>query len=187
MALCCNASFLVDQATAPAFFGTTMVPVDLSTVQRLKIGAIEKHVSLFYRFPFHEAQLSDQHGYMEVYDSFEELQQGGGGWPSPCSSRSFSCQWSIATNGPPRPFHGFGFYVMFGDSRDGPWTSSNSSGPNHSWCSSWCNVFLPVGRGLLACHDGDVIICQTTCHVGKSQPSYDYAVRVVRQGGGGGA
>lgn len=51
----------------PAFFGTKMVPVDLSKVtEPLSIGAIGERLSLFSRFPFADAQLSSEHGFMEV-------------------------------------------------------------------------------------------------------------------------
>lgn len=51
----------------PAFFGTKMVPVDLSKVTKpLSIGAIGERLTLFSRFPFADAQLSSEHGFMEV-------------------------------------------------------------------------------------------------------------------------
>ena len=75
----------------PLVFGTKMVPVDLSSpglTFPLRIGAIEKHLVMFVRFPFAATGLSASHGVMEQYNALEELGGGGGGGGGGESRRS---------------------------------------------------------------------------------------------------
>jgi len=156
----------------PMYFGTAMVPVDLTRARDLRIAAVQRNVSFFVKFPFAETQLSEDHGTMEMYNAFEELREEE---KKGDNIRSFQCEWTMTAT---RPCHGFAFYVKFADSAEGPWTSSNFS--SSRYCNSWCNIFLPVNQGRLVCQEGDRMSCEVNCHVGQVQPWYDYYVKVVR-------
>lgn len=110
----------------------------------------------------------------QLYSSLDELIGG----ETMAKERCFKSQWVISSPSP-GSFHGFAFYLVYGSSKDGPWESSNFDTARPS--KNWSNVFVPVGRGALIYLSGDVIICNTTCFVGETQPRYCFEVEVRRQ------
>lgn len=170
----------------PLYFGTAMVPVDLSPLppSSLRLGAIGQRVVLIPRLPFTDVELTNHYGMMEFYNAMDLLQSP----QPPPSTYRFSCEWVVGgsststSSSTPRPFHGLACYVIYGDKREGPYESSNDSLPHAS--TNWCNVLIPVGNGRVTVAPEDVISVRVACHVGQPQPCYTYHVLVRRAGQG---
>ena len=158
------------RAAVPRYFGTRVVPVDLSDT-RMTVAAITTTLVLVDKFPFVTTQISGNHGTMELYDALHELR-----YPK-VEVRVTTSYWEVETN---RPFHGLGFYVCFGDTV--ACTSTSDVGQPMP-CTAWSNVFLPVAKGAWEVRAGDTIKCECRCTVHTVQPSYEFIVSVLRRAG----
>ena len=67
------------KAAVPLWFGTRMVPVDLSAAPSIQVSSIGPRVVLVRKFPFKDAQLVpvEEHGEMEMYNVLDELSRKG--------------------------------------------------------------------------------------------------------------
>lgn len=161
------------KAAVPLYFGTKVVPVDLTPASFILVAAFEEKLVLTNEFPFAATQLvSEQdHGTMELYNALDILKGRNR------KVYEFESKWAVASS---RPFHGLAFYLCFGDSLQEPWHTANVDLGHSS--TNWCNVFLPLGKGKWVVEGGDEIRCKSRCHVGTLQPYYTYQVRVLRAG-----
>jgi hypothetical protein len=66
-----------------------------------------------------------------MYNTLEELRVGA----SQRGPRVFESKWVVRTGGRPRPFHGLAMYVVFSQSAEGPWETSNLSFDKP--CTNW--------------------------------------------------
>ena len=161
--------------TVPMYFGTCMVPVDLSRLKSARMSFFGPKLVMFYKFPFEQTQLvaPSAHGIMEIYNSMREMREN----TQHAGPRHFECHWKINCE-QPRPFHGFGFYLFYGDSEEGPWQTSNASSEKAS--TNWSNPFIPVNGGQSVVENMDIIKCVTKCMVDQHEPSYVYTVTIER-------
>ena len=87
------------QQIIPAYYGTKMVPVDISTACKLDSDlVVGSNLAFVSSLPFSQIQLTHQHGFFERYSALEELQHGGGRDP-----RMFETVFIVSES---RPFHG---------------------------------------------------------------------------------
>ena len=94
------------------------------------------------------------------------------------------CVWVVEK---PWSLSAFGFYLVFGDTKQGPFTPSNHelSGPS----GGWYNLVLPLQRPV-TCEVGDAVYLTFTSHTvydeddgTKGDPWYDVEVQVVKPWG----
>eukprot|EP00462_Mataza_sp_D1_P004638 CAMPEP_0175102724 /NCGR_PEP_ID=MMETSP0086_2-20121207/8629_1 /TAXON_ID=136419 /ORGANISM="Unknown Unknown, Strain D1" /LENGTH=354 /DNA_ID=CAMNT_0016377633 /DNA_START=249 /DNA_END=1313 /DNA_ORIENTATION=- len=171
--------FLKHVKTAiPLWFGTRMVPVDLTGMKNARLGCIGPKAVHFWKLRFADIELvpSGLHGTMEMYNSMEELKRSSQSKLG--QARRFTCEWGIECESP-RPFHGFGFYLVYSDDDKGPWQTSDASTRHAS--TSWSNPFVPIQGGEFLVQNGDRVRCRVSCFVEQDEPSYEYHVTVTRQ------
>ena len=158
----------------PGFYGTKMVPVDLSAATTLDSDiVVGDRLAFIPSLPFKEVQLTPQHEFLERYSSLEEFKSGSGKDPR-CSGALFNITES-------RPFHGLALYVVYGSESDSSsWQHSNTNLPGA--CTNWYNVFVPVCKGQVLCQAGDTISTHTRVWIDTYYPRYEIKVQVLRDG-----
>jgi hypothetical protein len=163
----CGLNYGVFKEAIPRYFGTCILPVNLTNTRYLTPTVIGSKVTLFRAFPFEEAQLSHQHQLMEYYCAIDLLQRGHD--QSPCITK---LEWSIEH---PSTFHGFCTYLVYGnsDQRD-DWYTSKTSKENVS--NNWNHIFIPCDPVQVL--PGYIIRCTCTCDVFRAEPQYSFDTTV---------
>ena len=113
---------------------------------------------------------------MEFYDANNLVQDGiEAKAPRP---RVQQCAWVVDQRW---CLWGFGLYLIYGDKEEGPFLSTDASGP-HPGGSNWCNLFTAIGEPV-DCLRGDTIsVCCTSHTREKLDPEYELEVAITRAG-----
>jgi hypothetical protein len=152
--------------TIPRYFGTCIVPVDLSLARHLVPTMVGSKVCLFRAFPFADAALAGAQD-MESYSGLAVLQQGTNTDPV-----RTSLKFAIQRGG---TFHGFStylFYCQHEDRRD--LRTSIVSADNTA--TNWNHCFLPFGP--LEVTPDHTVELECICDVFQREPRYEFHVTV---------
>lgn len=172
----------------PASFGTAVVPLSLDVeMDPLVIACLCPRLCLIKKLPFDKLQLPCPYGpsvcglpnghlLMELYDSMEILK--GGMKNAPAMPHVRECEWTVRERW---RIWGFGLYLVYGDTKTGPFYTSDCSHRRVGGCN-WMNLFIPLGEPF-QCLRNDKIKLKCTSHtLEKAESSYEWEVSILRRG-----
>lgn len=177
------------KAVVPAVFGTAVVPVGLCSMkERFTVMCLGPTVALVKNFPFRSAMLDitrvapqpgeqghdwgvafplpDGHSFMEMYNSKDLVSSST---QSPVEF-TFKSEWIVNKEG---FLDSLAMYVVYGDSVEGPFFTSNQDEGVTYTC--WGTVLVPIPFTLskFRCDEGDRIELTSVCRVLlEEEPSY---------------
>lgn len=148
----------------PRYFGTFIVPVDLTRARYLVPTMVGNKAILFRGFPFEDTKIGEPQ-IMEHYSTLETLKRKYNTVPV-----HQDVSWKI---GEERTFCGFSTYLFYGNStKQESWSTSITSKENPA--NNWCHILIPVGP--IHVLPGTTIRCQCICDVFQREPSYRFIV-----------
>ena len=153
----------------PEFFGTMLVPVDLSETRYITPTMIGEKIVLLRDFQFIESRLSKNDQLMEAYHASQILRQG--------DNREPGIKYTSFTVTKAGRMHGFASYLVYGQSNNATeWFTSIQSKENIA--SNWNTVFIPLGP--IPVLQNDKIECQIKCDIFRQNPQYQFETSITR-------
>ena len=178
----------------PNYFGSVVVPLSLEAPpETLRIVCLCPKVLLAQGLPFSKLQcpptgdvgpdgVLSGHKIVEFYRSRQVVLDGAAG--NPPVPQVCSCVWVVEETW---SLSAFGTYVIFGDSKGGPFVTSNQelNGPS----GGWYNLIFPLKQPVV-CGVGYAVYFTFTSHTvyeredgRKGDPWYEVQVQVVKEWG----
>jgi hypothetical protein len=155
----------------PSFFGTVIVPVDLSKAKYLLPTMVGEKTILFYAYPFSETRITGKADVqlMEFYSSSEVTKRGLNVEPY---TRDLTF---VVTK--PSVFYGFASYIVYGQTSDPTkWCTSLQNPKNTE--NNWSTIFIPFTP--IQVIKNDIIRCNVKCDVLRPEPVYQFQTTVIR-------
>jgi hypothetical protein len=152
--------------TVPRYFGTCIVPVDLSLARRLVPTMVGSKLCLFRAFPFADTALAAPQD-MESYSGLDILRQG-----TNTNAVGTKLKFDIQRAG---TFHGLSTYLFYcqnGDRSDRRTSIVSADNP----ATNWNHCFLPFGP--LEVTPEHTLELECICDVFRREPRYEFHVRV---------
>lgn len=121
--------------------------------------------------------LPDSHNFLELYESKTIISNSH----QPPTDFVFESVWQV--NGDDM-LDAFATYIVYGDTVEGPYSTSNQDGDVTYTCWATVLIPLPLATSSVRCFQGDTLVFTSTCSLlVEDEPSYRFAVTLKDTGG----